>query len=425
MKKLFVHPDGRLRTGLISFFAFFIILGLTDLVFEVKKRSESEVVTVRHVFEETRDDVLPEVEEEVQPQKPVAEPAVSEVVDVPQPQEVKKVVVQEPEMAKKEMVEPETPQGKNPHPESMVTAQALPETKPLEKEQPAPVEPVEEMPKASSDLEHLVALLGEKEQAPVVQKGGRDFEISDDLRHLARKEKSTPSPIPPTSRDKFISSPPQNSEKKEVSANFTGTVVSKSEVRLDSKEYSEIFKSWRNAGSQDEGSTQLSFRVQNLRKNYKLLQMKPVVVRTSRYFDLLNGAPLPPEILQEYSSLQLVVEKPWQEWQPELKRVGVRPSDDFNVRYLMYESIDNAMQSRVNHAFTCAVSKELIPSETLSSEVEVVGRVFQISRDGGGQFGVFVPQTLRTKDGSKIAIPVEQCFAKSADVKMLIAAGVL
>lgn len=416
MKRLFVHPDGRLKTGIISVLAFFLILGLADLAFEVKKRSATEVVKVRHVFAETQAEVLPKVVEKAQAEKRVTRPDIPEaVIEVSQPKEVVVPVMPEPEVAKKELVPPEIPQTEQQESEPVVTAESRPDP-------PPPSDVVE---KSSSELDPLVALLGEKETPAPVSTGKRDFAISDDLRNLARTEKTTSAPAPKSAADDFLASVPKRDEPKDVAVHFNGIVVSESEVKIDSKEYNEIFKSWRNAGSQDEGKEQLSFRVQNLRKNYQLLQMKPVVVRTNRYFDLLSGAPLPGEVLAEYSSLQLVVEKPWQEWQAELSQLGLHASDDFSVRYLLYASIDRAMQHRVNRAYECTVEQGLLPAETSPSEVEIVGRVYQISRNGGGRFGVFVPQTLSTKTAQQIAIPVGQCFATSADVQMLMAAGVL
>ena len=403
MKNWFVHPDGRLRIGLLSLLAFGLILALAEVAFEVKKATDVEVVKVRHVFEESDAQEPPqEPPQEVVPPEPTPEPE------------------SEPEVAQK-TVEPE----EEPDPPAVVAAQlemAPPKAvEPQEVVAPVDVSPApqtEPAPPKANEMEPLLALLGEKKVAKPEDSGRRDFEISDALRQLANSPAETA--VVPQSQAVEESS----AQKPPRQTSLEGVVVTESGVELETEEYNEMFKSWRNAGNVEHGQKQLSFRVQNLRKNYQLLQMKPVVVRTGRYFDLLSGAPLPERVLQEYSSLQLVVEKPWQEWQPELKQLGLRTSDDFNVRYLLYGSIDRAMQARVNRAFECVAGRGLVPPSTAPAEVEIIGKVFQISRTGGGRFGVFVPRTLNFEGGEPIPVP-GQCFAASLDVQLLMSAGVL
>ena len=447
MKKLFVHPDGRLKTGILAVVAFFLVLGLADLAFEVKNRSATEIVKVRHVFEEfiPEKPLLPRVEEKVQPEKAQVREEAPTQEEI-QPREVQ--LEEEIPVVKKEVppqeIQPEKrvqPSLLEPEPtqKEMVAPQPVPEIKksepvfkPVQEAHVAPWPVVnqqessrfEVQKKRPDNMTRLVTFLGEKKvEVPKKMVGERDFTVSDELKALAGSKKTETTPVVSPAGE-FLSSVQKTDSSEKVPEEFKGTVVSDSEVRLSGQEYNEMFKSWRNAGSKDDGRKQLSFRVQNLRRNYKLLQMKPVVVRHHTYFDLHTGAPLLEKFLQEYSSLQLVVEKPWQEWGPELKHLGVRTGDDFSVRYLLYGFIDRAMQHRVNMAFDCGMTQGLIPAETAPEQVEIVGRVFQVTRDGGGRFGVFVPRTLHLKDRSEVAVP-PQCFAKSADVQMLMAAGVV
>jgi hypothetical protein len=435
MKKWFGSLAGRHKTVLRSMLAFVLVLVVADVAFEINNSSKVEVVKVRHVFEEEtapkekmaeQEPSMPEiVEVKVQketvpevaaPVVPAPKPELAPVPEPkaePEPASPKLKPQPEAEMAQKEVMPPE-PVANEPTPE--VGVEPVPESTPVLTEPETLPEPEPETVTPRSEPEPLVALLGKKKIKAPETTGTRDFEISDELRKLVGAKTE---PTPAVS----LSSKIEKSNPKKQQTTFKGMVVSESEVEVDSIQYNELFKSWRNAGMEDDGRKQLSFRVQNLRRNYQLLQMKPVVVRGSRYFDLLNGAPMPDRMLEEYSSLQLVVEKPWQEWQPELQRLGVRVGDDFNVRYLLYGSIDRAMQARVNRSFDCAMEQGLVAAETSPADVEIIGRVFQVSRTGGGRFGVFVPRTLKTK-GTQVAVS-GACFSGSADVQMLMDAGVV
>lgn len=420
MKRLFVHPDGRLRSGPVSVLAFLLVLGLAEVVFEVKTRSEQELVRIRHVFKETTPEVV--LPEEVVPEQEVVEPSAEEPVPVEVepmvPPKTESEVELEPERELVPAIKEEMPPPPAPSPtrlEPSVGQQTPPPVaqKTTLSEEGASV-PVEPNP--------LLALLGEKELVED-KTGQREFEISDELRALAEARKRDEVPPLATSEDLFVASIPKG-EPVQKKIESRATVVSDTEVRLPSHEYNDIFKSWRNAGTEDKGQEQLSFRVQDLRQNYKLLQMRPVVVRNKRYTDLFDGSPLPEEMLQEYSSLQLVVERPWQEWRMELQQLSIRPGEEFNIRYLLYGSIDRAMQNRVNRAFECGREIGLIPPDTEAGAVEVVGRVIQVSREGGGHFGIFMPETLRLDDAPLLSVP-GRCFAGSRDVQMLMDAGVV
>ncbi len=197
-------------------------------------------------------------------------------------------------------------------------------------------------------------------------------------------------------------------------------------ITVAGKEYKKLHHAWQTAGkSEKDNDHVIPLQIENLRAAYDLLQMKAVVIRADEScIDLADGSRIPQAALDRFSTTVLQVKDPWQKWGPQLKAAGLRPGQTFKVRYYLYDFVSRSIYARVNQAYRWSLAKGLIQSETRPDEVDVLGRTFVIKRAGGGAFGVFVPLSLQTVGGRRVAIdPV--CFSNAPDINALHSAGLI
>ena len=90
----------------------------------------------------------------------------------------------------------------------------------------------------------------------------------------------------------------------------------------------------------------------------------------------------------------------------------------------MYDFVKNAIYKRAHQAAAWSKETGRIKADTTLSEIDVLGRVFVIKQQGGGQFGVFVPIALDVAGGQTVPID-PTCFAGQPDVRALQTAGLL
>lgn len=197
-------------------------------------------------------------------------------------------------------------------------------------------------------------------------------------------------------------------------------------ITVAKKEYKKLHHAWQAAGQSRKGSDQvIPLQIENLRAAYDLLQMKAVVIRPDEScIDLADGSRIPPAALDRFSSTVLQVDDPWQKWGTQLKAAGLRPGQPFKVRYYLYDFVRRSIYARVNQAYRWSLAKGLIQAETKPDEVDVLGRTYVIKRSGGGAFGVFVPLSLKTSAGRRVAID-PLCFGNAQDINALRSAGII
>ncbi len=195
------------------------------------------------------------------------------------------------------------------------------------------------------------------------------------------------------------------------------------EVTLASSDYMGVYQSWKKAGEQGGGGN-IPLRIENLESVYTLFQMKVVaLVEGKPYADLSDGSRIAPASLDVYSSTCFVVSDPFKKFNDTLVKAGLR-GKKVEVRYYMYDSVRNSIYARANAAVACCREKGLIPADTASSSVDLLGRSYAIRKKGGGGFGVFVPTRIDLPGGRSLAVD-PLCFKGSQDIDHLISAGLL
>jgi hypothetical protein len=90
----------------------------------------------------------------------------------------------------------------------------------------------------------------------------------------------------------------------------------------------------------------------------------------------------------------------------------------------MYSFIRSAIFARAYQAYAWCKETGRIKGNVSSAEVDVLGRAYVIRKPGGGKFGVFVPVSLATPDGSTILID-PACFGDQPDIQAITSAGLL
>ena len=197
-------------------------------------------------------------------------------------------------------------------------------------------------------------------------------------------------------------------------------------VTVDRKDYRCLMGEWQKSGKQKKLSLVLPLQVRNLRNSYELFQMKPVaVLRNGTCIDLADRTRIQPKSLEGYSSTVFLVDRPWDKWRATLEAVGVKPSDNFEVRYYMYDFVRDAIYARAGRAFDWCRETGALDKETAPGKVDVQGIACIIRQEGGGRFGVFVPVTVKTEKGGSIKVDLAACFAGERDVEVLRTAGLL
>ena len=200
-------------------------------------------------------------------------------------------------------------------------------------------------------------------------------------------------------------------------------------LSLDSEPYFKLMQEWAASGNQEVtpelAEAVIPLEVENLHQCYALFQMKVIAINVKgQLFDLTDGSRLPQQALDDYSSTVIAVEQPWQHWQAGLQRAKFKPQDSVQVRYYMYPFVRNAIYARCQQGFEWCKQRGLIAADTQPNQVDIAGKTFEIQRNGGGRFGVFVPQTLTTATGQRIAISTD-AFAGQGDIAALQSSGLL
>ncbi|MEA3465666.1 MAG: hypothetical protein U9R29_06630, partial [Thermodesulfobacteriota bacterium] len=195
-------------------------------------------------------------------------------------------------------------------------------------------------------------------------------------------------------------------------------------VIVPSEEYRQLFHGWRNAGDDKIEGEKPALLVENLRQTFDSFNMKAIVLRGGQAFDLLDGSRLPDGFLESYATTVFQVDNPWQDWDAELKKQGLQRGSQVQVRYYMYDFIHNAIYSRTKQAINWAKRQGLLSVDRRADELEVRGHAYLIKQQGGGRFGVFVPQQILTVSGKPIEVP-SAVFAEQQDVAQLQQAGIL
>ncbi len=192
------------------------------------------------------------------------------------------------------------------------------------------------------------------------------------------------------------------------------------------KDYAILHHAWQTAGKDEpDADRNIPLQIENLRSAYSLLQMKAVVIRPDNVcIDLSDGSRIPPASLDRFSATVMQVDDPWQKWSPQLRRAGLVPGQPFTVRYYLYDFVRRSIYARVNQAYRWSLKRGLLDPATKPNEIDVLGRTFVVKRDGGGSFGVFVPLSLKTRQGRTLAID-PLCFNRAPDIMALHAAGII
>lgn len=198
-------------------------------------------------------------------------------------------------------------------------------------------------------------------------------------------------------------------------------------LNLSSKKYFELYKEWQTQGvSLDKVKKLVPLRIQNLEKVYELFQMKVVVLKDNiPHTDIGDGSRIAAPSLSEFSSTCFIVSNPWEKWGSILKDKGFTRADDIQVRYYTYEFVRNAIYARAMKAFEWSLKEKNLPLTTDPAQADVLGIVYSVNKEGGGAFGVFVPQRVDFKSQDSVIIDPRVCFAGQKDIEELNRAGLL
>ncbi len=197
-------------------------------------------------------------------------------------------------------------------------------------------------------------------------------------------------------------------------------------ITVEKQEYRALHQAWRAVGEGEKESNRIiPLQIENLRSAYSFLQMKAVVILAdNNCIDLHDGSRIPAASLDRFSSTVMRVDDPWQKWEVELRRAGLRPGQDFEVRYYLYDFVRRSIYARVNQAYSWIIERGLLKADTRPADVDVLGRAYVVKRSGGGSFGVFVPLSLTTRDGRIIDVD-PLCLTDAPDITALHAAGII
>jgi len=378
MKGVLSKADGSLRIGLISLVIFCLLLIIPGIVIQFGKKMEPLLVKVKHTFianpqpQPSISTAKPVKRVSIKKEQPLQTVSINTPVvkeNTPQPKSAQKVEIRQPLITAVEI------KGT----ESKAKRGAVPKNQPVQGEvsPPRPVEKIVEVTVSN--------------QQPVAAKTIHAEPVAGKLT---------------------------------VPANQLGDPNEKSQsVTVDKELYRQLFQAWRAAGAKKIVGKKPALRVENLRHSFDSFNMKPVVFKGKHAFDLLDGSPLPDGFLANYAATVFAVKNPWHDWDAELKKIGLHLGNPVEVRYYMYSFIHNAIYARSQQAIDWAKGQGLL-TDTAQQNLEVRGRAFQIKQQGGGRFGVFVPQQILTANGRQIDI-APGAFSGQPDIEQLQQAGVL
>ncbi len=374
MKRLWSHQDGRLKIGSVSIALFVMLLALAGGLMQLNQPVDEALVQVKHIFR-AEANIVPERVEEPSPQlEPVkAEPPAAAMVETTAVSETKAG----PDLVAETVLNPPVGQQQNVEVE-------LVQTTPVTVNDPATVRSPPLVAEAAAKPETASAAAGA--DVPVAKDPFRDLR--------------------------------ENSLVKKVDQPL-------STVTVTPKQYQEVFSAWRSAeNEQDAEASRPGLLVENLRQLYPLFQMKPVALAGGIAYDLEDGSRLAERSLERYTATVFQVERPWDDWGEALRRIGLHPGDVVKVRYYMHGYVHNGIYGRCEQAIAWGKGNGLLPEDVKTAEVEVRGRAYAVRQQGGGQFGVFIPNQLRLLDGQVMSVNLD-AFDGAADVELLKAARVL
>ena len=401
MKPLLTYDDGRLKTGRVALLVFIMILVGCTIAYKLSKPVDQVMVAVKHVFEaepvETAEPETPAEESQEKEQEKTE--AVPQPEKKPEPKsapksELKQEAGQKAEETQKPAEEKAAVQQPMTPPSAKIDKQSA-EQKPAAA--PGPEKP--ESDPSSAPVPEPIKVVSAKQ--PLQEKPTHE---SAPL--MIGKEATQPI--------KFTPMPTTGSHEKKEAAG---------EVTLASSDYMGVYQSWKKVGEQGGGGN-IPLRIENLENVYKLFQMKVVALVDGKpYADLSDGSRIAPASLDVYSSTCFVVSNPFEKFNDTLVKAGLR-GKRVEVRYYMYDSVRNSIYARANLAVTCCREKGLIPADTASSSVDLLGRSYAIRKKGGGGFGVFVPTRIDLPGGRSVTVD-PSCFKGSQDIDHLVSAGLL
>ncbi|MCF6179831.1 MAG: hypothetical protein L3J63_10655 [Geopsychrobacter sp.] len=379
MKGMLTKTDGSLRIGLISLVIFGLLLIIPGIVMQLGSSAEQVMVKVKHKFVAA-------------PKKVSAKPAVEPVRRIPikKEQQIAKTASTADATVKKTALQPNpTVTQKSPQQMTAVAVAKVPRETPkkisVQKKIQSPQTKVQAQKKSEKIVEVTLS-----EAPPVVVKPVAPQAPAIKLTSLASLSGVTGETTP--------------------------------SVRVDKKEYRRLFKAWQSAGGEKVEGEKPALRVENLRQTFDSFNMKPVALKGTNAFDLQDGTRLPEGLLKNYAATVFEVKNPWQDWGAGLKKLGLKQGSSIEVRYYMYDFIHNAIYARSQQAIVWAKAQGLLAAD--AQGVEVRGRAYQIKQQGGGRFGVFVPQQILTVSGKQIKV-APSAFAGQPDIEQLQQSGLL
>jgi hypothetical protein len=459
MRRLLTHSDGRLKTGRVAVMIFFLLIGSLAVLFKLSRPVDQVLLVVRHVFEpekkpadnkipkpRPREDIVSKpVKAAAQPQKDVTPPAAEpppadKTNEKSNPRPLATIATKPSAVIKSESPQTDDlpvqkPEPKQINPGKPVTAtqgKLLPELKSKDKDQSITLAKSATFPDRSDQPV-------QPQSFEVQPQGELQIDIASGMKQLydqknerqasEEKQQDESLALQTTNLPVFAEQKDGRPSKAKQSAGPVGfdadSNPSDQSITVSSDQYLTLFNNWRKVGESRKKKGKILLRVENLRNAFSLFQMKAVaVVGNRRFFDLSDGSRLPEAALEDFSATVFRVQQPWQKWGDALSAAGIRQSETIEVRYYMYDFIKNAIYERAEQAFVYSIQEGLIEKDTPPSGVDILGRAFVIKKQGGGQFAVFVPISLDTESGKKIAID-PACFRDQGDVKKLLAAGLL
>lgn len=184
--------------------------------------------------------------------------------------------------------------------------------------------------------------------------------------------------------------------------------------------YKEVYSAWMASGGDNNTPiANIDLRIVKLRELYPLFQMKPIaVVDQSRYIDLESGDILDRAALNDYSGTVFEAASPWEKWGETLKRLHVSSKSSVTIRYYMYDFIKKAIFARAGKAKDWARDKGLISEESMETGLVIIGRGLRVQQAGGGEFAIFIPETIMASHGKEIRVP-NAVFRHEEDISLL------
>jgi hypothetical protein len=399
MKRLWTHKDGRLKISSVSITLFVMMLAIAGGLMQLNQPVDEALVQIKHIFRAESDPVQKVTEEtNTQVEQPVKveqpSPEVSETKANPDPvaETVPKTPAEQQREVRGEMAS-----------ESQVSLTSGGDKAVSNQELSA---------EAAAEIVETVEIKAKEPAAMIVQESIDETEQKPSITNELVEEHVQ------TETDPFRKLQQDTISKVDDQRQSSG-------VTVPPEQYQEIFKAWRSADFEsDKEATRPGLLVENLREVYPLFQMKPVALVAGVAYDLEDGSRLDERSLERYTKTVFQVARPWDDWGLALRRIGLRPADTVEVRYYMHGYVHNGIYSRCAQAIAWGKENGLLSADANTAEVEVRGRAYVVRQQGGGQFGVFIPNQLRLIDGQIVGVHSD-AFDGAADVSLLRTTGAI